>query len=98
MMGMVKGAFHPNAHLSEIRNIKLGLRARTRVLAVLEGRSVDARTIATEAEMHYEVVMHHLKLLEAEGIVGRRSDKKPYVWAVTGVGQKRLTNSSQNVH
>jgi predicted transcriptional regulator len=44
-----------------------------------------------EAGMHYGVVMHHLKLLEAEGIVERKGNK-PRVWSLTGLGQKRLEN------
>jgi len=88
---MFKEAYHPNAYLLSIRNIKLGLRARTRVLNVLERLSVDAKTIAKETEMHYNVVMHHLRLLEAEGMVQRKGGK-PHVWVLTGLGQRRLVN------
>lgn len=92
-MRMVKEIWHPKAHLSCIRNVKLGLRARTRILNLLEGRSIDAKTIADEVGLHYGVVMHHLKLLAAEGIAERKGGK-PHVWLLTGVGQKRLTGSS----
>jgi len=88
---MVKEAYHPNAYLSDIRNIKLGLRARTKILKVLDKFSPDAKTIAKETGMHYGVVIHHLRLLEAEAIVQRRGSK-PHVWALTGLGQKRLVN------
>lgn len=89
---MVKeDALHPNAYLSYIKNIRLGLLARTRILNVLDRHSVDAKTICKEATMHYGVVMHHLRLLEAEGIV-ERNQSKPYVWVVTGRGQRRLVN------
>jgi predicted ArsR family transcriptional regulator len=90
---MVKENFHPKAYLSEIRNIRLGLRGRTRILNVLEEHTVVAKVIASEAEMHYGVVLHHLKLLDAEGIV-QRSGSKPHVWGLTGAGQKRLLNTS----
>ena len=90
---MVRETWHPNAYLSAIKNIKLGLRARTRILNVLERRSVDARTIANEAGMHYRVVVHHLKLLEAEEIVERKG-ARPHTWVLTGVGQKRLVSAS----
>lgn len=93
LIGMVKDAYHPKAYLSKVKNVKRGLEARTRILNVLEKRSIEARTIANEAEMHYGVVMHHLKLLEAEEIVERKGGK-PHVWLLTGVGQKRLVNSS----
>jgi predicted transcriptional regulator len=90
---MSREAYHPNAYLSSIKNIKLGLRARTRVLNVLDKRAVDAKTIASETGMHYNVVMHHLRLLKSENIIERRQGR-PYVWALTGLGQKRLGNSS----
>jgi len=88
---MSRETYHPNAYLSNIKNIRLGLRARTTILNVLEKRSIDAKTIAKEAEIHYGVVMHHLRLLEAEGIVERKGSK-PHVWVLTGLGQKRLVN------
>jgi predicted transcriptional regulator len=91
-MNMLKETYHPNAYLENIRNIKLGLKARTQVLNFLEGRSLDAKTVAKETGLFYGVVMHHLRLLEAEGVVVRKGSK-PYVWTLTGVGQKRLVNS-----
>jgi predicted transcriptional regulator len=90
---MLKESYHPNAYLANIKNVKLGLRARTRILNILEKQSVDAKTIGKETEMLYSVIMHHLRLLEAEGTVQRKG-KKPHVWVLTGLGQKRLTNSS----
>jgi len=88
---MLREAYHPNAYLSKIKNIKLGLQARTRILNVLDKCSIDAKAISKEAEMHYGVVMHHLRLLEAEGIVERKHSK-PHTWMLTGLGQKRLEN------
>lgn len=88
---MLREAFHPKAYLSNIKNIRRGLQARTRILDVLDKRSVDAKTVAEETEMHYGVVMHHLRLLEAEGIIERKQSK-PYIWVLTGLGQKRLVN------
>jgi len=91
-VSIIKGTYHPKAHLSEIKNIRLGLMARTRILNVLEKHTVDAKTIADEAEMHYGVVVHHLRLLNAEDIIAWRGSK-PHVWSLTGFGQKRLVNS-----
>jgi DNA-binding transcriptional ArsR family regulator len=88
---MLRAAYHPKAYLSNIKNIRRGLQARTRILDVLDKRSVDAKNISKETEMHYSVVMHHLRLLEAEGIIGRKQSK-PYIWGLTGLGQKRLVN------
>ena len=92
LMGMLKEAYHPNAYLSSIKNIKRGLRARTRVLRILEKHSADAKAVAIETEMSYGVVVHHLRLLEAEGIVERKGGK-PHGWSLTGLGQRRLPDS-----
>jgi hypothetical protein len=54
---------------------------------------MDCKTIANEARMHYGVVVHHLKLLEAEEIVERKGSK-PHIWTLTGVGQTRLSGPS----
>jgi len=89
---MLRETYHPNADLANVRNIRRGLRARTKVLNVLEKGSGDAKTIVQEAALHYGVVMHHLKLLQSEGIV-RRADGKPSVWKLTGAGQKRLVSA-----
>lgn len=89
---MLKKVFHPNAYLTKIRNVTRGLRARTRILCVLEKKSADAKTIAKEAGLSYRVVLHHFRLLMAENIVARKGGR-PYSWTLTGVGQKRLANS-----
>jgi DNA-binding transcriptional ArsR family regulator len=88
---MIKEAYHPKAYLSNIKNIKRGLQARTRILNVLDKESVDAKGISSKADVHYGVVMHHLRLLEAEGIVERKRSKT-HIWTLTGLGQKRLLN------
>ncbi|MGB9853229.1 MAG: ArsR family transcriptional regulator [Candidatus Bathyarchaeales archaeon] len=86
---MPKEGYHPNAYLAEFKNVKLGLKARTAILNLLDRGNADAKVIARGAGLPYGVVMHHLKLLEAKGIVQRKG-WRPYVWAVTGLGQKRL--------
>jgi predicted transcriptional regulator len=88
---MFKEAYHPKAYLSNIKNIRRGLQARTRILDVLDKRSVDAKNIANETGMHYGVIRHHLRLLEIEGII-ERGQGKPHIWVVTGLGQRRLVN------
>lgn len=92
MVLMSREAYHPKAYLSNIKNIKLGLRARTKLLNILENGSFDAKTIGEETGMHYGVVVHHLKLLKTQGIVERKQGK-PYIWMLTGLGQRRLVNS-----
>jgi hypothetical protein len=86
---ITKETYHPNAFLSGIKNVKRGLRSRTRVLNVLENQSADAKTIARESGVSYGVVMHHLKLLRSEGTVEGKGNR-PRIWVLTGLGQKRL--------
>lgn len=89
---MVKRVFHPRAFLSRKRNVKLGLSARTRLLQVLEKQESDTKNIVGLSGLHYGVVVHHLRLLEAERVVLRKSEKRPFVWQLTGVGQQRLND------
>jgi hypothetical protein len=89
---MLREKYHPNAYLANVRNVRLGLRARTKILNVLELRPGNARTVADKAELHYGVVLHHLTLLQVEGVV-RREGARPSVWAPTGAGQKRLLST-----
>lgn len=86
---MPKEGYHPNAYLAEFRNVKLGLKARTAILNVLERDVAETKVIARDADLSYGVAMHHLKLLEAKGIVQRKGGR-PYVWRLTGLGQRRL--------
>ena len=72
-----------------MKNVKNGLKARTKVLNVLETKASGATTIAESKSLSYRVVMHHLHLLETEGTVSRKG-KRPYIWMLTGLGQKRL--------
>jgi DNA-binding transcriptional ArsR family regulator len=81
--------FHPNAYLKNVRNVVCGLKARTKILVLLDTRYSDAPRLAKETALSYGVVMHHLKLLREEGIVERKGSGK-YVWLITGFGQKRL--------
>jgi predicted transcriptional regulator len=84
-----KDTFHPNAYLQHVKGVKSGLRARTKILSLLDTRSANATTIAKETAMSYDAVRHHLLLLETEGTV-RRVGKRPSTWLSTGLGQKRL--------
>jgi predicted transcriptional regulator len=88
---MPRETYHPNASLTHVRNTKRGLRARSSILTKLQNSSGEATSIAREAGLSYGSVMHHLKLLVAEGIVTREG-RRPYMWMVSGLGQKRLLN------
>ncbi len=89
LVNLIKETYHPNAYLQKIKNVKSGLTARTKILAVLDQRASDASAVATSTSQSYNVAIHHLRLLEAEGTVSRRG-KRPFVWTLTGFGQKRL--------
>lgn len=88
-MSIIREVYHPKAYLSNIKNVKLGLRARTIIVNILEKQSTNAMTIAKESGKSYGVIIHHLRLLCAEGTVERKG-KKPYTLVLTGLGQKRL--------
>jgi len=88
---MPRGSCHPNAYLMNVRNTKRGLKARSSILEGLQRFAGNAKALAAETEMPYGVVMHHLRLLRAEGIVSRQGSR-PFVWAISGLGQKRLVN------
>ena len=86
---MLKKSYHPNAFLSRIKNFKSGLFARTQILNILENSPSRSKNICKKTKTAYGAVIHHIKLLEAEGIIERKG-KKPYEWKITGLGQKRL--------
>jgi predicted transcriptional regulator len=87
---MLKISYNPNAYLARKRNVRLGLVARTRVLDVIEKQASTIKDVRQATGLKYAVVLYHLRLLEEEKIVQRSAGKKPYFWALTGLGQKRL--------
>lgn len=88
---MSKKIYHPNAYLVDYRNIKPGLKSRTVILNVLEEVASKAKNISEKSGLNYQVVLHHLKLLESRMVVERRGNR-PYIWQLTGLGQKRLNH------
>lgn len=86
---MLKTPYHPNAFLTIIRNNRKGLLSRTKILRALEQSSGTAVFLSKKAKLTYSIVIHHLRLLESEGIVRRKGEKR-FTWELTGVGQKRL--------
>jgi len=61
-------------------------------LQVLEKQESNIKNIVGLSGLHYSVVVHHLRLLEAERVVVRKGEKRPFVWQLTGAGQQRLNN------
>ncbi len=88
---MLREPHHPNAYLANVRNTKRGLKARSLILQGLIGVKGNAKALAAETDLSYGVVMHHLRLLMAEGIVSRQGSR-PFVWMLSGLGQRRLMN------
>jgi predicted transcriptional regulator len=85
----ITATFHPNAYLKNVRNVRCGLKTRTKILVMLDVTFCSASEVSNKTDLSYNVVMHHLRLLCREGIVERKGSKK-YVWLPTGVGQTRL--------
>jgi predicted transcriptional regulator len=65
--------------------------ARTIILNALDKQAATAGIIARQTSLSYAAVIHHLRLLETEGVVSRQGNK-PYSWLLTGLGQKRLVS------
>ena len=86
----IKETVHPNAYLKNIRNVRCGLLARTKILVLLEKQGFNASKLAKETALSYGVVIHHLRLLKDEGTVERKGRGR-YVWLASGFGQKRLS-------
>ncbi|HYB93146.1 MAG TPA: winged helix-turn-helix domain-containing protein [archaeon] len=83
--------YYPQAYLSKKRNLKTGLRSRTKILQTLELGEKTAREISETMKTSYACASHHLHLLRAENYVIRVGEKKPFKWRTTGLGQQKLT-------
>lgn len=79
--------------MSRKRNVRLGLVTRTKILQILETKESDVKGLMGLSGLSYNVVAHHLRLLEDERVVVKKGSKKPYVWQLTGSGQQRLDES-----
>lgn len=83
-------AYHPLAYLSCVRNVRLGLHSRTKILNILEQQVLTANEVSEKINMNYRRVLRYLHQLERERYAKRVGDKKPFHWKLTGLGQKRL--------
>jgi len=89
VVDLIKETYHPNAYLHCVKSVKTGLVARTKILNLLETTTSSATGIAQKTGLSYVSVLHHLRLLERVG-AARRKARRPYLWELTGSGQKRL--------
>jgi len=71
------------------RNVARGLATRTKIISSLEKEDLTAKGLGQVTGASYSALLHHLHLMEDEYLVTRQ-DGKPYIWKLTGVGQKRL--------
>jgi predicted transcriptional regulator len=87
---MFKDSYHPKAFLSNTKNVKQGLITRTKIASILDKGSSTVKTIKEKTSINYSSILHHLHLMENEYIV-KKNNKRPFIWELTGVGQKKLT-------
>jgi predicted transcriptional regulator len=86
---MFKSIYHPKAYLRNINNIKPGLIARTKLIYSLEDSKLTTKLLSEKTHLSYTSVFYHLKKMINENIV-EKNKVRPYVWKLTGLGQKRL--------
>mgnify|MGYP001080111302 CR=1 FL=1 len=89
---MAKTEIHPKAYLASKRNVKAGLRSRSKILFLLERAKTGASDISKQSGLGYACVVYHLRSMRKEHLV-ERSGQRPYVWAVTKFGQQWLNGS-----
>jgi len=81
--------FEPQSYLRSIRNVRPGLRARSKIIAVLKGGSLKAGDVASITRLGYRSVTAHLRAMEGERVV-TRSGKRPFAWTLTEYGQQSV--------
>jgi len=86
---MFKVSYHPKAFLTRRKNVSRGLATRTKIVSQLEKDSLTAKMLNEKTKISYSSLLHHLHLMEDEHVVTRQG-RRPYLWKLTGMGQKRL--------
>jgi predicted transcriptional regulator len=86
---MARNEMHPKAYLATKRNVKAGLRARSKILFALEEAKGGASDISKRSGLGYGCIIYHLRSMKKERLI-ERSRQRPYVWALTRFGQQRL--------
>jgi predicted transcriptional regulator len=86
---MARNEIHPKAYLATKRNVKAGLRARSKILFVLEEAKRGASDISKRSGLGYDCIIYHLRSMRKERLV-ERSRRRPFIWALTKFGQQRL--------
>jgi len=86
---MARDEMHPKAYLATKRNVKAGLKARSKIIFALEEAKRGASGISKRSGLGYDCIIYHLRSMRKERLV-ERSRQRPYVWALTRFGQQRL--------
>jgi predicted transcriptional regulator len=86
---MARNEMHPKAYLATKRNVKAGLRARSKILFALEEAKRGASDISKRSGLGYDCIIYHLRSMRKERLV-ERSGRRPFIWALTRFGQQRL--------
>jgi predicted transcriptional regulator len=84
--------YHPNAYLPNIKDLKPGIKSRSKLLTFLKKRPRPTRKIAEGTELTYGNTLYHLRLMEKCGVVKRDKSKKTHIWYQTSSGQQSLNN------
>lgn len=88
-MAKISG-LHPKAYLTSKRNVKTGLRSRSRILSSLEKGQKTIRQITKECSLTYECVAYHLNTMKKDHLVNRVNARRPFNWGLTPYGQQKL--------
>ncbi|MBS7641585.1 MAG: hypothetical protein QW374_01420 [Candidatus Bathyarchaeia archaeon] len=81
--------YDAKSYLVTTRNVKKGLRTRSRIIELLRIGISDANTISEAIGRSYSATLKQLRKMERDGIVVRVS-RRPSTWRITGKGQQEL--------
>jgi len=88
----MRDMYHPNAYLPNIKEVKPGLKSRSKILNLLENLPQTTRKIAEGTELTYGNTLYHLRLMERFDVVERDKSNRTHIWYQTGSGQQVLNN------
>ena len=77
------------SYLTVIRNVERGVKTRTLIIRALRRGCESIREISEATGMKYQTILRHLRNMEREGVILRRSGN-PCKWILTGKGQQNL--------
>ncbi len=81
---------NPRAYLRNIKNVEKGLKVRSKIIDILSEGELSVSEISKRLGMSPTRIRHHLRNMQADGVVKKRRIGKQVVWRLTGVGQASL--------